>query len=189
MPFTKIGTAIQLNLQLEGGDTDKFVRAILRDADGVLLTTITLSHTGDGIYQDDSYIMPNTNEVTATYIIYDDAAFTEETCEYGRSVDVFELDETLEIVECIKSDVTSLISGNLPGDLIEGFLQDESMILGEICYSDEMLEGCLDDSQTLIMGHLYDDNEICGHIESGSIMLEGYIIEENKTNVIGQIEC
>ncbi len=93
--IVKVGDPIQLNLQLEGGETDKFPLAILRDSDGNELSESprALAHVGDGLYSNDDILMPNFPEVTATYKVYDDEDHLTLTDDYSFSIDEFHRSE------------------------------------------------------------------------------------------------
>lgn len=92
MSQLNIGDTIHLNLQLSNGNTGKYVRATVRNASGVEISgsPVALTHIGGGLYSNDSLTMPNTDEVTAQYVVYDDAGFTTVNTNYSQVMDTFQ---------------------------------------------------------------------------------------------------
>jgi hypothetical protein len=65
---------IRLRVALEGqdDDTDVVVRCVLRNAVGTAIgSTLTLTHLGDGVFGNDTVIMPDTPLVSARYYIFE----------------------------------------------------------------------------------------------------------------------
>lgn len=163
--LVKVGDPIQLNLQLEDGATNKFPQAILRNQSGVLLSgsPVSLTHVGDGLYQNDSIAMPNTQEVTATYKVYDDAGHTVLSQFYSIELDVFGKDNASELVSNLKQ-----LAGDLTGELndygaVEAFLDDTGGVLGDIDDSGS-LEGHIEEFE--LTGILVNDGELIGAVAS-----------------------
>ena len=122
-----VGAVIELNLQLFDGDTGKFVHAHVKDGAGVDVagSPFALTHVGNGLYSDDSFAMPaGTTQVTATYIVYNDAGFTIESGTHSRAIDVYNLQPDQCISE-IKTNVNSLVSGAVGGCSIEGEIAED----------------------------------------------------------------
>ena len=114
----KIGDTLQLNCQLYDGATNKYVKAWLRDASGVALSpaTATLAHVGEGLYSNDSVVMPTTQQVTAVIKVFDDAGFTTPSSLHSDVLDVFDLDTEISL----PPDVTGFItSTNLTAKVLE----------------------------------------------------------------------
>ena len=155
--LVKVGDPIQLNLQLEDGASNKHPRAILRDQLGTLLSgsPVNLTHTGDGLYQNDSVFMPDTQEVTATYKVYDDVGRTILSQLYSIELDVFTRDSSASLIQ-------SLLGQNLKGD-IDGYLDDSGG-----------LQAFLDDTGG-IMGDIDDSGQLEGYIEE--FELTGIVID------------
>jgi len=65
----KQGDPIPITVQLALGETDRFIRAVLRDQNGIgiLGSPVVLTHVGEGTYKDMSVSMPGTRFVTASY--------------------------------------------------------------------------------------------------------------------------
>ena len=100
----KVGTPIYLDLKLQDGNTGKFVRAFVRDVSGTPIagSPALLTHIGEGRYINNSLIMPDTPEVKASYIVYDDALFAVESSIYVHGADIFKrssLDQVVEILQ------------------------------------------------------------------------------------------
>jgi hypothetical protein len=89
--IVKQGDKIQLNAQLDDGDTGKFIRANLYDENETEITgsPFVLTHVGRGLYTNDAVDMPDSVVIFATYTIYDDAGFVTESSIHARSIDVF----------------------------------------------------------------------------------------------------
>ena len=84
------GQTVPLSLALSDGATDQFPQAEVYDPDGNNLTTISLSHDGDGLYQPASgYSMPDENYISVVYIVYTDSGHLTESAIYQRAVDIF----------------------------------------------------------------------------------------------------
>lgn len=88
-----VGETLPISLQIDDGNAGLFPQASLRDDTGASLGTINLSHVAAGMYSGASFAMPDTPWVSATYIVYTDAAHTIESTVYARSLDVFARDE------------------------------------------------------------------------------------------------
>lgn len=159
----QFGDPIYLNLQLFDGDTGKYPQAILRNQDGTLLTTRDLAHTGQGLYQDSGYNMPNSDIVTAVYKVYNDSAHTILSTDHSDSLDVYGIDTNTARIENIENTINALgaagISSNLKAtisdnnELVAYIKEDETLIgyVGEenltvTTSDDEILTGTVDDS-------------------------------------------
>jgi len=159
--IVKIGDPIQLNLQLEDGATDKYPQAILRNQIGTILagSPVDLTHTGDGLYQNDSISMPNTQEVTATYKVYEDAPHTVLSQFYTIELDVFGKDNAAELVANLKQ-----LAGDITGELedtggITAYFDDDGWITGEIS-DNGALEGFIEEFD--LTGILVDSGDLTG---------------------------
>jgi hypothetical protein len=95
MILAKIGSPLYLNLQLETGAENKYPVAILRDQDGNELTgsPYILASAGDGLYLNDSVMMPNLQVVICTYKVYNDDDHLIPSDEDADSSDVFVSDD------------------------------------------------------------------------------------------------
>lgn len=117
-----IGATLNLNLQLFDGATNKFVRATLRDASGASLgSPVAMPHVGLGLYSDDSQVMPNTAEVTATYKVFDDAGFTTPSADHSDALDVFALTEATALVSNVDLELVAVIESD---NIITASLED-----------------------------------------------------------------
>jgi hypothetical protein len=118
------GEPIVLRLLLPESDNTKFVRAIVKDEDGNVLTgsPFTLNNIGDGEY----YFKDAVNllfpegklEIFAIYEIYDDNGFTIPTCDYSHRVgDVFRrLNTTSNDIETVINRLNKIINSLIPTD-------------------------------------------------------------------------
>lgn len=173
--LVKFGQLIDLNLKLEGDNGSVFPVASLRDQDGVGIAVVPLQHSGDGLYQNDTFPMPNQREVTAEYRIYSDAAFTNEiTCNYELDFDIFRLNETLEAVENLQTQVAILASGGSPGESLVGFVADGTDKLVGLIHDSGLLTGIIKDADVL-RGYVGEVEVLRGKIYDESASLVGYV--------------
>lgn len=171
MSYLQQGQKIQLNLVLEKGEPNLFPIAILKDKDQVPLagSPVTLTHDSDGHYINDSITMPNTQEVHATFIVYQDAAHTI-LSDYGQTDEVFILDEHVPLLQ-------QLISGAIPGQEIEGLLEDDGELTGELDDLDAELVGSIDDQDELLGELLIEDEALIG------------LLDDPGDTLLGEITC
>lgn len=84
------GAPLPLCFQTFDYNATKYVRVFLRDEEDELIGSYDLLPDGTlGLYLNDSQTMPDTNFVTAQYIVYDDSGYTMVSGSEGGSVDVF----------------------------------------------------------------------------------------------------
>jgi len=78
-------------------DAQKYARATLTDKNGASVGsgTVDLTAVGFGLFVDTSEAMPSTEMLVAKIEVFDDAAYTELSCDYPGDTDVYEL-ETLQ---------------------------------------------------------------------------------------------
>lgn len=156
-----VGYPIFLRLWLEDGDETKYVRAVVRNDQGVEVSgsPAVLSSVGEGLYINNSSVLfpPVTNFLTATYLVYDDPGFTIQSEEYyNGGDDVFEttLYDTLNQVGQLFftpigdvvgeiDDMTCVIGEIVSEELFVGEIIPDEYLTGEII--DEVLEGFIED--------------------------------------------
>ena len=175
----KVGQKIPLNLQLSDDDQILFPRVILKDDLGADLPSspIDLPHIDSGLYLDSSVSFPAIDRVYAIYRVYDDALRTSPSkSHFNTVVDVFDRDFNRELLDQINIDINSLITNALPGQILEGFIDDN----GE-------LTGLLLDDQLSLIGEIEDNGELVGEILEEDF-LEGFIDSQGQ-ELIGVIEC
>jgi len=87
-----VGSKLNLKISLSDGNGSRFVRAFLYDLDGVSLTPayVDLVHQDKGLYSDDVAVMPNKDQVSAVYRVYQDAGRTILDSNYTQALDLFE---------------------------------------------------------------------------------------------------
>ncbi len=86
----KVGDAVPIALQIADGNEIQFPQAEVYDNNGLHLITLSLSHSGDGLYQPSTpYLMPNKFFIQVVYIVYSNAGHTTESLVYLRDVDSF----------------------------------------------------------------------------------------------------
>lgn len=140
---------IPLALQLFDGNVSKFVRAILHNASGTELSEspVALTHVGGGLYQDSSVLMPNTDLVVASYVVYDDSGFTTESLVYSRVAESFYLDLPAQ-VDASQWFPALLEAEISPTQTLVGFISSVPVLVGTIALQ-EHLVGEIIESETL----------------------------------------
>lgn len=93
------GDPVPVALEISDGSTNLYPQAEIY-GDGVHITTVDLTHVGDGFYRYAGYVMPSNDIVTVVYIVYTDAIHTA-LAGYNRDIDTFcdthdELDKFVE---------------------------------------------------------------------------------------------
>jgi len=88
----KVGDTLGLRLALYPADDTKFVQAFLTDKNGGAVAVVPLPNVGAGIYLNNTVQMPQTLQVFARYVVYEDSGFTTVSCDYPGGSDVFDLD-------------------------------------------------------------------------------------------------
>jgi len=83
-----VGDKVPIALVLEDGNTAQYPQAEIYNLDGVLITTLDLTHLSSGLYTV-GYIMPDTAGLEVTFITYSNIGHTTENPAYGRDIDVF----------------------------------------------------------------------------------------------------
>lgn len=175
----QLGRKIYLKLQLGDDDALLFPQVTLLDKDGstVAGSPISLPHIAAGLYKDDSIVMPATDEVTAHYRVYSDALHTiRDTSHCDTLMDVYQRDFNSDLLDQINTNISSILSGNLPGDQVLGFIEDS-----------EELTGLIIDDELSLIGQLFDGEELVGQILEEEL-LEGFL-DSPDVSVIGFIEC
>jgi len=96
----RVGETIKLRFAFEGKEdaSGVVVKAILRNgADTQIGSTLTLTHTGEGVFKNDSVAMPDTPIVTARYIVYQVDGITVHTS-WPSTMDEFRKDLLSEAI-------------------------------------------------------------------------------------------
>lgn len=86
-----VGAVIPLTYQLGGRQTDKYVRATVKNAAGNQISgsPVSLSHDARGQYVDSSLTMPNTAYLRVQYEVFTDSGFTTPFEGEGSGAEVF----------------------------------------------------------------------------------------------------
>jgi len=130
--LTKAGQPIRLNLQLWDGDIGKFPQATLKNTPGVELvgSPVDLTHSGNGLYEADSITMPDTEEVTATFKVFNDSGHLVPSEDHSDAFDLFRKDEIQDAIDSLllasrRVEITMVVedTGEVDMDLAE----DESI--------------------------------------------------------------
>jgi hypothetical protein len=94
----KVGEPVALRLSLNRDETTKFVKAFLTSASGASIVNLNLTHLANGIYGENSYLMPNYDSVDVKYRVYIDSGYTVLDPTYPSAFDVIRKYEGTEIL-------------------------------------------------------------------------------------------
>jgi hypothetical protein len=86
----KVANPVRMNLQLSDGEQSlpRIVKAIIRNNNGTFIQENNLTHVGGGLFKDSSFIMPEIDELTVQYMVYEMDGITLDPS-YTTDVDVF----------------------------------------------------------------------------------------------------
>lgn len=90
---------IPIVCQLEDGNTARFVQAVVRGPDGVILNTVACPHVGNGLYINDTVVMPNVRFVTVQFRVFSNVELTVLDPQYSQPMDFFDLDESTNVID------------------------------------------------------------------------------------------
>ena len=156
------GAVVPLQLQLEClPDSTVYVRAIVTDPNKNQLPSspFTLVDQGNGFFCNYGLSMPDLPFISAQYEVFNDAAFTDPSDEFGLSTDIFTR----------KADVTIT---NPADAVLEAEVEVSDPLFAEICPA-AILSGTL------------EKNELCGEVSPSETLL-GCL---DSSNLIGFIDC
>lgn len=124
----KQGDPIPLTAQLALGETDRFVRAILRDQNGigVLGSPVVLTHVGEGTHKDMSVSMPGTRFVTASYKSFLDAGLSISDDSYMEEMERFDLEQAIPPAGTVILSPVNL-TGRLRADQLSATMGSDSL--------------------------------------------------------------
>lgn len=126
---TKLGDAIQLNLQLFDGASNQYPRAYLYDAEGTELaeSPVDLAHVENGLYANSEVSMPSTAQVKAVYKVFSDSGHTSLNGDYQTALDVFNLETNAENsgkVDLTASLSTGIIKASVSTTVLKGQIRE-----------------------------------------------------------------
>ena len=114
----RVGDKLPVALQLPDGAPNKFVRAWTYGSNGELVSGPTpLNHIAAGLYVTNTLTMPNSEFVAIQYRVYEDAAYTTLSSDYGDAVDTVSRTNLSGIVtttnlEDAKNEIMSSVGGS-----------------------------------------------------------------------------
>jgi hypothetical protein len=88
--LVKVGQPVRLNIQLSDGEESipRVVKGIIRNTNGTFVQEVTLTHVGGGLFKDATFTMPEIDELTVQYSVYElDGLTTDDS--YTRDLDTF----------------------------------------------------------------------------------------------------
>jgi hypothetical protein len=88
--FVKVGEPIRMNVQLGDGEQSlpRIVKGTMRNQDGTFMMEVNLTHVGGGLFKNSNIVMPELDEVTVQYSVFEmDGLTTDES--FGQDLDTF----------------------------------------------------------------------------------------------------
>ena len=177
----RVGDKLYLRAQLEDGATNKFVRAYVVDQDSNALpgSPFTLIHKqfGKYTYSDAALTFPDVDEVSAQYVVFNDAAFTQLDEGRGISLSVWqkshEVDIALDEVRDKVCQILNIVAGLSASADLYAVVEAVGHIDGYV----EVLEltGIVEDFE--LIGTIHSEDELIAIIETNSEIV-GFIAEE-----------
>lgn len=146
----KLNEKLYLNLQLSDGTASmpKRVFVNLYTGDGTLAASnIELSHVGGGEFKEDTVTMPDVENLTAQYVVYESDGVTVDLA-YNVGKDIFMRDYSAELVDStLTGSITKYVTATIEGELNSGELQGdiESNSNLEVSIIESNLEGELNE--------------------------------------------
>jgi hypothetical protein len=115
--MSRLGAPILIQLQLPGGETNLFVKAVLQDQLGAAIagSPSSLVSVGGGLYRPATFpLMPNVLEVTAAYTVWEDSGHTIPSSLYPgvQGQDVFPLEDTPPTGLMAQSELKEIVQGD-----------------------------------------------------------------------------
>lgn len=110
------GSELVLHVQLSDGNTGKYVRSHVFDADTMLeipTSPFVLGHVALGLYANLSVSVPDGRYV-AVSIVYDDPGYTTPSSRYGRSTDIFDVNDIVNVNAISEGVWRETLAGNAP---------------------------------------------------------------------------
>jgi len=175
----ELGEPIRLTLQLADDDIGLFPQVTLTKADGVAVvgSPVDLPHVLGGLYVDVSILYPLTPQVWAQFRVFKDALHTKLHPVHCNTIfQVFKRDTTAECVAEIKTKINAIVSGSLPGSFLEGFLDDDGELTGELLDDEVSLVGEIEDAGELDGFIFVEDDLLFGEIDDPQDTLTGFIL-------------
>lgn len=110
------GSNLVLHVQLSDGNTSKYVRAHVFDAatmTEVVGSPFVLGHVALGLYANLAVPVPDGRYVSVS-IVYEDPAYTTPSSRYGRSTDIFDVNDIVDVNAISEGVWREGLSGNSP---------------------------------------------------------------------------
>ena len=167
----KLGDVVPLSVQLFDGDPNLFAGAIVTDNDGVAVSgsPFALVSIGEGLYELDTFLMPNKSFVSAVYKIFLDSGFTSESPIHSDSIDNFPLifidQEFIDAITEVKVLLELILAKGVTVE-IQGIVDQADEIIGSLLKQDEEIKGIVEASEDDIIGIIEDkEKEVKGIVD------------------------
>lgn len=126
------GQLLPIALQLGEQQTDRFVRATIRDSQDNQITgsPFSLSHKGLGAYGINTVMMPDKDFVRVTYEVFLDAGFNTPDLRYPAIGGCFIREDLTAAVQSLNANIQSDATGFVEDadDPVEGLVKDDNLI-------------------------------------------------------------
>ena len=159
-----VNDKLPLNLQLEGGDSNKFPLSFVYDQTGTQVpgSPFILTHIDNGLYLNRDYtVRPGDSKLFAVYITYKDSLHTiVDTRYFPRSEEMFDVDQTSSQIMLDIDDIKTYLASVIDTGKLEGIVTLDEDLIGIV--ADEDASGIIDDSEPLI--GILDEEDINGNI-------------------------
>ena len=169
---TLSGSPVFLRWQLHDYSTDKVVKAHVRNSVGALLTIVTLTHIGNGLYTDTSILM-GTEVLTVTYYTYASDGLTLLSNTYGAAMDTFHLpappEGPTDISDLSLAEIRRIVNLVRQIDL-------------DVLYDDDLLNVNLADDELIVTSK--DEEELFINIDSDELEV---LLDDDELNI--KISC
>jgi len=173
----KVGNKIPLFCQLFDGATNMYVRAYLVNSDLAFLpqSPVNLTNAGNGTYESNAVVMPDTEFVVAIYKVFQDAVYTIPSDTHADCEDIFELFEfdsetIIDLLIDIRNNVNTLLAQGIAMKLV-GYIEEGNMLKGELEDNEITLKGEIENNE--LIGIIDNNDNLVGYIEPDE--LEGVL--------------
>ena len=163
----RIGDIVPIKCQLYDGDQTVYVLAIILDdaQNPVGASPYAVPHLTSGLYALNNIVMPDTEYLTVTFKVYEDAVFSSPSTKHGDTVDIFFKEEAdpeviLKLDQIIALLNTITTGATVVGNQIVGEVNDVNLLVGTV--EEDYVSGTIDGTNELV--GIIEDNDMSGSI-------------------------
>lgn len=164
----QVGETLAISLKLHNTDNSKFVRCILKLANGTNYgSPFLVPNVGLGQYQEQTHAMPaGTDFVSASFEVFDDAGFSTKSANYTDGTDTFKLEIPNTVIFDILNDLKNLLQTSqlISANSLLGIVEKFENIVGQVKTNDiigdiESSEIAASVSSQTIVGEVSSDED------------------------------